>query len=147
MNDKNIDLPYQVAEKANLAPAQFQERAGGRLDYSEQRIEMINEMLAEASLLTSCQMTETDQKELVQLFGSYILEVARREFGGSYKWHEGRDQPVLVVEEPEFSVAIIIFDKAFGRLSGDTADNLAFFFRGFVDRVESAVPGANALYC
>lgn len=146
MNDKNTDLPFQVAEKANLAVAQFQERAGGRLDYSEQSIEMVEEMLAEASQFTS-QMTETDQKALVQLLGSYILEVARRKFGGSYKWHEGCDQPVLVVGEPEFSVAIITFDKALGRLSGDTADNVVFFFRGFVDRVRSAVAGTNTLYC
>jgi hypothetical protein len=146
MNDKNTDLAHQVAEKANLAVAQFQERAGGLLDYSEQSIEMVDEMLAEASQFAS-EMTETDQKALVQLLGSYILEVARRKFGGFYKWHEGRDQPVLVVGEPEFSVAIITFDKALGRLSGDTADNLVFLFRGFVDSVKSAVPGKNVLYC
>lgn len=63
MNDKNKDLAYQVAEKANLAVAQFQERTGGRLDYSEQSIEMVEEMFAEASQFTS-QMTETEQKAL-----------------------------------------------------------------------------------
>lgn len=145
MNTQNTDLQHQIAEKAKLAVAQFQERAGGRLDYSEQSIEMVEEMLAEASQFSN-QMADTDQNALVQLMGSYILEVAQRQLGGSYQWHEGRDQPVLVVGDPEFSVAIITFDKVRGRLGGDEADNVVFFFRGFVDRVKSAVQGTNALY-
>ena len=145
MNTQDTDLHRQVAEKAQLAVAQFQERAGGRLDYSEQSIEMVEEMLAEAAQFAG-QMPDTDQHALVQLMGSYILEVAQRQLGGSYQWHGGRDQPVLVVGEPEFSVAIITFDKVRGRLGGDEADNVVFFFRGFADRIASAVPGTNALY-
>lgn len=142
---QSLDLGTQVREKANLAVAQFQERAGGRLDYSEQSIAAVEEMLAEASKYSK-QMSAADGKALVELMGSYVLEVAHRQFGGSYKWNERRAQPVLVVGQPKFSVAIMTFDKIRGRLAGEKADNVVFFFRGFVERVRSAVPGTNALY-
>ena len=142
---QDIDLGSQVLEKARLAVTQFQKRAAGRLDYSEQSIAVVEEMLAEASLYRK-QMSAADEKALVELMGSYVLEVAHRQLGGSYKWHDGRSQPVLVVGQPKFSVAIMTFDKIRGRLSGDKADNIVFFFRGFVERVKSAKPGTNALY-
>lgn len=53
---------------------------------------------------------------------------------------------VIVVGEPEFHVAIITWDKVAGRLSGDPADNIPFFFAGFTERVRAAVPGDRAIF-
>jgi hypothetical protein len=47
---------------------------------------------------------------------------------------------------PQFHVAIITFDKVRGRLGGDKADNIQFFYQGFSERVRSAKPGTKALY-
>ncbi|WP_208509553.1 hypothetical protein [Variovorax paradoxus] len=125
--------------------SQFQARAGGRLDYSEQSLATVEEMLAEASQYAK-EMPAADVKALVELLGSYILEVGRRQHGGTYQWHEARSQPVLVGGPPKFSVAMMTFDKVRGRLSGDPADNIVFFYEGFSERAKTASPGTNALY-
>ena len=142
---QGIDLAAQVRDKAALAVSQFQKRAGGRLDYSERSLAAVEELLAEASPYAK-EMPSTDVKTIVELMGSYILEVGHRQHGGFYQWHEGRSQPVLVVGQPKFSVAIMTFDKVRGRLSGDKADNIVYFYQGFAARAQKATPGTNALY-
>ena len=139
------DMTHQVQAKAELAVSQFQQRAGGHLDYSEKSLAVIEEMLDEASHY-STQMPRKDTDALVQLFGSYILEVARRKYGGSVQWLDQGSQPVLVVGEPKFHVALATFDKVRGRLKGDKGDNIQFFYQGFAERVKVATPGVRALY-
>jgi hypothetical protein len=41
---------------------------------------------------------------------------------------------------------MITWDKVKGRLSGDPADNLPFFFEGFAQRAQNAEAGTRALY-
>jgi len=139
------DLGSEVKAKAALAVSQFQSRAGGRLDYSEKSLVAVEEMLEEAAQYAN-EMSQSDQDALVALMGSYILAVAHRQHGGKFQWYEQKDQPVLIVGEPEFHVAIVTFDKVRGRLSGDKADNIPFFYQGFSERVRSAKPGTRALY-
>ena len=74
------------------------------------------------------------------------LEVARREFGGDYFWSDEKIQPVLVVGEPDFHVALMTWNKVRGRMSGDPADNIPFVYTGFKDRVRRGEPGTDALY-
>jgi hypothetical protein len=139
------NLATQVSDKAKLAVAQFQERAEGRLDYSVRSLAVVEDMLAEASAYRS-EMSQKDQDALVELFGSYILMVAYTEHGGAFYWQEQRNQPVLVAGEPKFHVAILTFEKVRGRLGGDKADNIPFFYEGFSKRVSTALPGVNATY-
>jgi len=138
-------LAEEVSTKAKLAVSQLQKRAGGKLDYSEKSLGMIEEILEETSLYKD-QLPKKDQDALVELIGSYILEVVHRKHGGKYLWHDKENQPVLVVGEPKFHVAIITFNKVRGRMSGDKADNIPFFYEGFAERVKSATPGTKALY-
>jgi hypothetical protein len=51
-----------------------------------------------------------------------------------------------VVGEPKFHVALLAFDKVRGRLGGDKADNIPFFYEGFSQRVVAASPGTHATY-
>lgn len=53
---------------------------------------------------------------------------------------------MLVVGEPRFRVAILTWDKTKGRLLGDEADNIPFFYAGFAGCVRSATDGVDALY-
>jgi hypothetical protein len=53
---------------------------------------------------------------------------------------------VLVVGEPSFHVAMIAWDKVRGRLKGDEADNIPFFYAGFAKCVREAEPGSHVLY-
>jgi hypothetical protein len=139
------DLQADVIRMSEKAVAMAQERTGEAPDYSEESLNTIEETLEEASQHVAS-LTEDEIHGLVQRLGCYVLEVARRSFGGTYHWYEQRSQPVLVVGEPQFHVAIIAWDKVRGRLNGDPADNIPFFYQGFAQRVRSATPGVRAVY-
>lgn len=47
---------------------------------------------------------------------------------GRYSWYDQPDQPVLVVGDPTFRVAILAWDKVRGRLGGDAGDNIPSFY-------------------
>lgn len=139
------NLAREVAKIATNAVKSADDRGGKKLDYSEQSLATVEEILSEASAYRS-ELSAAAITKLSQSFGCYILEVGRRPFGGEYRWLDQRDQPVLVVGEPDFHVAMITWDKVSGRLSGDAADSIPFFYTGFADRVRAAVPGDRALY-
>src|SRR5688572_19940427 len=139
------DIADEVERIAHEAEAAFQERANGTLDYSSQSLDVIEEMLDEAVAYVA-EMDAKSVDQLVQYAGCYIFQVARRAHGGKFYWHEGRDQPVLVVGEPAYRIALLTWDRVRQRLSGDPADNIPFFYAGFDERVRQAVPGDDALY-
>ena len=145
LSAKESDLSEQVHRNAESAVKQFQERAGGKLDYSVQSLQAVEELLAEAADHRDSLRSAT-LDTLTELLGCYILEVGYREHGGKFAWFEERKQPVLVVGEPAFHVAMITFGKVRGRLSGDRGDNIPFFYEGFSERVRAAIPGTRALY-
>src|SRR5580698_9756963 len=139
------ELTEQVARTAVNAVEMSEEMSYGVLDYSEPSLAILEQMAEDVARYFE-DMT-TDQRETAsQQFGCYILEVGRRQFGGRYAWFEQRNQPVLIVGEPAFRVAMIAWDKVLGRLSGDSADNIPFFYSGFAERVRRAEPGTDALY-
>lgn len=139
------ELTQQIIDAGAKAAESCKSRPGGTLDFTEASLSVVEEMLAEAAQYAS-ELTPGQLKGLAQQFGSYILEVGRREFGGRYFWHEQRDQPVLIVGEPNFRIAIITWDKVRGRVSGDEGDNIVFFYSGFAERVRKANAGDDALY-
>jgi hypothetical protein len=138
------ELTQDIANAAANVVEMCASRDSTRLDYSEASLARVEDMLAEiagfATALTADQITT-----LVQDFGCYVMEVGRREFGGQYYWFAQRDQPVLVVGEPAFRVAMLGWDRVRGRLSGDETDNIPFFYAGFAQRARQAKPG-DALY-
>ena len=139
------ELVEQVASTAAKAVEMSEVMSYGVLDYSERSLAILEKMAEEVSAYYE-DMTPDQRETASQDFGCYILEVARRQFGGRYAWFEQRNQPVLIVGEPTFRVAMITWDKVLGRLSGDSADNIPFFYSGFAERVRSAEPGTDALY-
>ncbi|UUZ81047.1 hypothetical protein LJK88_41015 [Paenibacillus sp. P26] len=68
--------------------------------------------------------------------GSYIFEVARRNYGGQYFWEQDRNQPVLVTGEPEYSVSIFAFDKVKGRIQNGKEDEIPYYFDGYIEAVK-----------
>jgi len=135
----------EIARAAEKAVAMCAARGSAILDYSESSLSVVEDMLSEAAAFTS-EMTPDEINTLVQDFGCYVLAIGRREFAGRYLWHEERDQPILVVGEPKFRVAMMAWDRVRGRLSGDAADNIPFFYDGFAGRARQAVTGTDALY-
>jgi hypothetical protein len=102
-------------------------------------------MLEEASAYVA-ELDEAVVTGLVQQLGCYVLEVGRRAFGGQYFWHDEGQQPILVVGEPAAHVAIMTWSKVTGRLTGDVADNIPFFFNGFAEKAAAPEPGADVLF-
>ena len=118
---------------------------GAPLDYSEASLAAVDEALGQAEGWGE-EMTAEQLENLARAFGCYVLEVARRQFGGRYCWFERRDAPVLVVGEPAFRIALLTLDQVRGRLSGDVAYNIPFLYDGFAERVRHAKPGIDVLY-
>ena len=139
------DIAAEVARMAASCVHTLGERAGNSLDYSRSSLAIIEDILSEASEFYS-ELEEGQIRTIVQEVGCYILAVAHRQFGGVFFWHDERDQPVLVVGEPEKHVAILAWDKVKGRLSGDAGDNIPFFYDGFAQRAATSPAGTKALY-
>ncbi|MEM8535623.1 MAG: hypothetical protein AAGF95_32630 [Chloroflexota bacterium] len=134
-----------IAEKADLTVTQFQDRVSGTLDFSQTSLDSIEELLGDAADFIDV-MSDDTVDALVELVGSYILEVAARAFEGTFFWHQQHDQPVFVTGEPDAHIAIITFDKVRGRLNGDEGDNIPFFYAGFASRAASPAKGTQVLY-
>lgn len=135
----------EVLATAERAVAALQARAGGRLDWSVASLKVVDEMLVEVSEYVA-DLDEAVVTGLVQQLGCYVLEVARRAYGGTYFWHEEGEQPILVVGEPDAHVALMTWSKVTGRLTGDAGDDLVFFFDGFAAKAAQPEPGSNVLF-
>ena len=135
----------EVTTAAARAVTSLQARAGGRLDYSGASLAAVDEMLAEASAYVS-ELDEAVVTGLVQQLGCYVLEVARRAYGGTYYWHDEGEQPILVVGEPRAHVALMTWSKVVGRLTGDEGDDIVFFFNGFAEKAAAPEAGTDVLF-
>ena len=139
------NLAAEVHRFAELAVAMSRDRSGPVLDYSEATLSVLEAMASEASPYVQ-EMTDEQRQGLVQALGSYLLEVARRTYGGTYRWYQQRDQPVLVFGEPTFHIALLAWDKVNGRLGGDPADDLVFHYNGFAERARAPKLGERVLF-
>jgi predicted ATPase len=134
-----------VVSVAQRAVDTFHDRSGGKLDFSESSLAIVEEMLAEASIYVA-DMPESQVSALVRMLGCYVLEVARARHGGEYTWVEHTDEPVLVVGDGDTHVAIAAWGKVRSRLGGDPADSIPFFYQGFADAVNTPSPGKRTLF-
>src|SRR5262249_59950882 len=120
---KRVDeLGRDIARAAEDAVAACEYLSGAPPDYSEASLAAVDEALGQARHWRE-EMSPEEFENLARAFGCYVLEVARRQFGGRYRWFERRDAPVLVVGEPAFRVALLTWDHVRGRLSGDVSYN------------------------
>jgi hypothetical protein len=139
------DVMAEVVAAADRAVASLQARAGGRLDFSIDSLVVVDEMLVEVSAYVA-DLDEAVVTGLVQQLGCYVLETARRRFGGEYFWHAEGEQPILVVGEPAAHVALMTWSRVVGRLTGDAGDEIPFFIEGFAARAERPEPGTNVMF-
>lgn len=135
------DQTKELAAEAVL----MAKRLGKKLDYSEASLEVVEALLAEAAEALDS-ISEDTQEALVQQLGCYLLAVGHKAYGGR-TWFEERQQPVLVVGEPDARIAIVTWDKVRSRLEGDAADNIPFFYAGFSSRARKPKKGSDVLIC
>lgn len=137
--DTNDEFTNDIIQAASFFVKSSSNRFSG-LDYSVKSLETIEEALEEASDFYE-DMDEDERQNLIKSVGSYIFEVARRNFGGKYFWYEQLKQPILVTGQPDFEASILAFEKVKGRLENGKEDNIPFYFKGYTERVESKTSG------
>ncbi len=79
--------------------------------------------------------------EIIELVGSYVLEVARKIYGGEYYWNETKTEPILVIGQPEFEISLSIYDKVRTRLETEHSENIIYYFNLFAEKVKAAKAG------
>jgi hypothetical protein len=137
------EFTQQMADSAILCVNHFKDRYGDKLDFSVQSLETIDTILDEASDFYE-EMKQEQKEWIINSVGSYIFEVARRNYGGKYFWLDQRNQPIFVTGQPKFEISIVVFDKVKGRMENGKEDNIPFFFQGYTERVEKAKEGDRA---
>ncbi|UII77582.1 hypothetical protein LV716_07385 [Flagellimonas sp. HMM57] len=133
------DYTKEMIKSADFFVSSSTDRFPG-LDYSVKSLELVEDALEEASDFFH-EIDEEQKANLINTVGSYIFEVARKNFGGKYFWYDKLSQPILVTGQPEFEVSILAFEKVKGRLENGKEDNIPFYFAGYVDRVNNKQSG------
>lgn len=105
----------------------------GHFDFSVQSLRKLDDILEE---LREYKLDNDELDSVSSMAGSYIFEVARRNYGGQYFWAQDRDQPVLVTGEPEYSISIFAFDKVRCRIKNGKEDEISFYFDGYIQAIE-----------
>jgi hypothetical protein len=141
--DSVDEFTQQMITEADECVEHFSVRFG-KLDYSVESLKIVDEILAEASDFVD-EMEEDAVRGITQSLGTYIFEVARRNFGGKYYWYDKLQQPILVTGQPHFEISILAIEKVKGRLKNGPEDNIPFYFKGYIERVTNAKTGDKAL--
>ena len=122
----------------------YNERLGNTLDFSLESLSSLDDLLEQFH--QNLHDVDAEMKEdLIAHAGSYIFEVARRNYGGKFFWFEPLNQPILVTGIPEFEISITAFDKVRTRLENGKEDNIPFYFKGYESRVKNGKTGDKAL--
>ena len=137
--EQTDDYTRDMIKSADFFISSSSNRFAG-LDYSVKSLEVVENALEEASDLYD-EMEEKQKQSLINSVGSYVFEVARKNFGGKYFWYDQLNQPILVTGQPEFEVSILAFEKVKGRLENGEEDNIPFYFAGYVERVNNKQSG------
>lgn len=127
--------PEHILGQADALVNQFKDTFA--LDFSVTSLETLDNLLGQTADSYNTQMDEAARQNFIAMAGSYIFEVARRNFGGSYFWYDRLQQPILVTGQPEFEMSLLAYEKVKGRLENGEEDNIPFFFAGYVEGVEN----------
>lgn len=126
-----MSLENDVITTAESFTNNFSHR--GNFNFSVESLQKLDDILDE---LNDYELDKSTLYSATSMAGSYIFEVARRNYGGKYYWDEERKQPVLVTGEPNFSVSICAFEKVKDRIINGKEDSIPFYFNGYMEAVE-----------
>lgn len=136
-------IDIQSAAERAVSTSQF--RPQGTLDYTISSFAIVEDMLDEANLYAA-DFSPEQVNAVVKDMGCYLLECAHVALGGRYGWFEERDQPVLVLGEPDYRLTLATWSKVRGRLMGERADHIPSHMNGFIERVRQAHKGDQVLF-
>ncbi|UQZ32729.1 hypothetical protein C2I18_03645 [Paenibacillus sp. PK3_47] len=124
-------LEQDIISTAESFTTNFSDK--GNFDFSVQSLRKVDDILEE---LGEYNIDDDSLDSVASMVGSYIFEVARRNYGGTYYWVQDSNQPVLVTGEPDFAISMFAFDKVRGRIQNGKEDDIPFYFDGYISAVE-----------
>lgn len=116
----------------------------GQLNYSENSLLNVD-WFVEDQYQFGDPLNSEYNNEIIELVGSYVLEVARQIYGGNYIWNEDKTKPILVTGQPEFEISFSIYDRVRTRLETEHSENILYYFNLFAEKVKNAKPGDKEL--
>ncbi len=125
-------LQDDIVSTADSFTKNFSDR--GNFDYSFESLKAVDALLEEMS-----DFIFDDEDALYNastMIGSYVFEVARRNYGGEYFWVSDEEQPILEAGQPDYAVSIKAWEKVRGRIENGEEDNIPFYIAGFKEHVE-----------
>ena len=108
----------------------------GLFDYSIQSLIVLDHTIK--SMPPYAKFNPVYRENTKVLFGCYILETARRSFGGRYKWWDIKEFPILISGEPENAIGIAPFDRVLERMVSEKAESIPHYFQKYVKTMEKA---------
>lgn len=124
-------LMDDIIGTANSFAKNFADR--GNFDFSHESLAAVDDLLEEARDFV---VNEDEIYNICTMFGSYVFETARRNYGGEYYWIPNEQQPILVAGEPDFSVSIKAWEKVKGYFQNGAEDNMSFYILGYKEHIE-----------
>lgn len=123
----------------------FNSKYDGAFDYSVRSLNILDSLIEDFS-----DFTDLSDEELIDDFciqaGSYILEVARRNYGGVYFWEDELQQPMLKTGLPDFEITLLTFAKVKNRIVNGDEDNIPYFFKKYSECLRKAGKGETVLF-
>ncbi len=144
LDEQQKEFIEMASNNAERIVSSFNEPFGGTLDYSEKSLSTLDEILSNFSEHQD-EVDDEMKSDLIAQAGSYIFEVARRNFTGKYYWYDQLDQPILVTGQPNFEISFLAFEKVKMRIENGDEDNIPFFFKGYSERVKKGKVGDKAM--
>lgn len=144
--DAQKEFINDITDDAEKIVESFGATLDNALDYSIESLFVLDEQLLSQFHENSHDVDEQMKNDIITQAGSYIFEVARRNFGGIYYWYDSLNQPILVTGQPKFEISLLAFEKVKLRIENGKEDNIPFFFKGYADKVLNARDGEQATY-
>ena len=116
----------------------------GQLNYSENSLLNVD-WFVEDQYQFGDPLNSEYNNEIIELVGSYVLEVARQIYGGNYFWNEDKTEPILITGQPEYEISFEIYDRVRTRLETEHSENILYYFNLFAEKVKNAKPGDKEL--
>lgn len=145
IDETQLEFIEKATSNAERLVSSFNDRLNGRLDYSESSLAVLDEEILSLFFENKRDMDSRMLEDIIAQAGSYVFEVARRNYGGKYYWYEQLNQPVLVTGQPDFEISILAFEKVKQRIENGNEDNIPFFFAGYSERVKKGEKGDRAM--
>lgn len=99
-----LEFIEKSTNNAERLVSSYNKQLDGRLDYSESSLTILDDEILSLFSENKDDMDSEMLENIIEQAGSYIFEVARRNYGGRYYWYDQLNQPILVTGQPEFEI-------------------------------------------